>query len=235
MRYVYYHCTNSRGYCNEPYVREEDLTQIIAKELERLHIKPEVMAVMVKALRESQEEKKDYHSEAIDRLNAEFKELEAKVDTAYEDRLNGHIDVIHYEKKTKELIERQQRIAGDIKRLGNANQSYFEAGIQLLEVAQRAKEIFLEREGQERQRFLKLLFAKAHWKHRTLTIEFDNPFNLIALSNSKTLTGVSKKADKEEQTKIWRRERDSNPRYLAVNLISSQAHSTTLPSLRIEH
>ena len=32
--------------------------------------------------------------------------------------------------------------------------------------------------------------------------------------------------------KNWRREWDSNPRYLAVRLISSQVHSTTLPSLR---
>ena len=30
----------------------------------------------------------------------------------------------------------------------------------------------------------------------------------------------------------WRREWDSNPRYLAVRLISSQVHSTSLPSLR---
>ena len=30
----------------------------------------------------------------------------------------------------------------------------------------------------------------------------------------------------------WRREWDSNPRYLAVRLISSQVHSATLPSLR---
>src|SRR5690349_13885859 len=33
--------------------------------------------------------------------------------------------------------------------------------------------------------------------------------------------------------KFWRRERDSNPRYLAVRLISSQVHSTTLPPLLI--
>src|ERR1035437_11019677 len=30
----------------------------------------------------------------------------------------------------------------------------------------------------------------------------------------------------------WGREWDSNPRYLAVRLISSQVHSATLPSLR---
>ena len=33
----------------------------------------------------------------------------------------------------------------------------------------------------------------------------------------------------------WRRGWDSNPRYLAVRLISSQVHSTTLPPLRVEN
>ena len=34
--------------------------------------------------------------------------------------------------------------------------------------------------------------------------------------------------------KIWRRERDSNPRWVAPHLISSQAQSTTLSSLRAD-
>ena len=34
---------------------------------------------------------------------------------------------------------------------------------------------------------------------------------------------------------FWRRGWDSNPRYLAVRLISSQVHSTTLPPLQVEN
>ncbi len=212
-RYIYYHCTNSRGYCYEPYVKQEDLTQMIAKELEQLYIKPEQLKTMTKALLESHQDEKEFHNVALDRLNGEFKEVQTKIDTVYEDRLSGHIDVFQYERKTKELRERQQRIAGDIKRLGNANQNYLESGVRLLEVASNAKEIFLKLEGFERQKFLRLIWAKAHWKHRTLTIEFESPFSLIALSNSQIPTGIRKKSRLEAENKIWRRERDSNPRY----------------------
>ena len=39
---------------------------------------------------------------------------------------------------------------------------------------------------------------------------------------------------KNRPSKIWRRERDSNPRWVAPHLISSQAQSTTLSSLRTD-
>ena len=39
---------------------------------------------------------------------------------------------------------------------------------------------------------------------------------------------------KNRPSKIWRRERDSNPRWVAPHLISSQAQSATLSSLRAD-
>tara|TARA_B100000674_G_scaffold28889_1_gene20331 strand:+ start:4919 stop:5080 length:162 start_codon:yes stop_codon:yes gene_type:complete len=42
-----------------------------------------------------------------------------------------------------------------------------------------------------------------------------------------------KKALSDERAFVLRRERDSNPRYIAVRWFSRPVHSTTLPSLQV--
>ena len=42
-RYVYYHCTGSKGRCGDPYVREEQLLGEVARGLDQLVIAPETL------------------------------------------------------------------------------------------------------------------------------------------------------------------------------------------------
>jgi len=37
-RYVYYHCTRGRGVCGDTYVREEDLSRLLADVVKRIQV-----------------------------------------------------------------------------------------------------------------------------------------------------------------------------------------------------
>ena len=57
----------------------------------------------------------------------------------------------------------------------------------------------------------------------------EKPTNTGVLSGANAST---KRREKSSLQKIWRRERDSNPRYVAVYTLSRRAPSATRPSLR---
>ena len=98
-RYVYYHCTGYKGKCPEPYTREEVLEKKFADFLKSLYFDDEVLEWVTKALRQSHEDEKRHHDEAIARLQAEYKKLQNRIDAMYEDKLDGRIDVAFFDRK----------------------------------------------------------------------------------------------------------------------------------------
>lgn len=81
-RYVYYHCTGFRGKCPEPFVREEVLEAKFTEVLLRIAFDDEVTALVADALRESHQDQKRFHAEAVARLQAEQTKLQNRIDGA---------------------------------------------------------------------------------------------------------------------------------------------------------
>jgi Recombinase zinc beta ribbon domain/Recombinase len=79
-RYVYYRCTGYKGRCPEKYAREEAIADQFATALESLRLGDEVTEFIVKALRESHQEEKQFHEEALTRLSAEHAQLQNRPD-----------------------------------------------------------------------------------------------------------------------------------------------------------
>ena len=99
-RYVYYHCTGYADKClGEPatcrrrYVREEVLEQQFTELLGRLQFDAEVLEWVREALHASHADEKREHDAAIERLQAEHRRLQARLDAMYVDKLDGHVDV----------------------------------------------------------------------------------------------------------------------------------------------
>ena len=91
-RYVYYHCTGYRGKCLEPYTREETLEDRFAGRLGDLVIPPEIIAWLQDELVTSDMREEGERHQALRRYEAELDRLGARLDTLYEDRLDGRTD-----------------------------------------------------------------------------------------------------------------------------------------------
>ena len=79
-RYVYYHCTGYKGKCPEPYTREAALEGQFADALSCLALDPDVLEWVTTALRQSHQDEKRFHDEAIARLQAEHVVLQNRLD-----------------------------------------------------------------------------------------------------------------------------------------------------------
>ena len=90
-RNVYYHCTSFRGRCGNTYVREEELSRLFEDVVRRVQIPAEVADWIAEALRESHDDKERFHRPAVMRLQQQYLSVQAKLDRAYEDRLDGKV------------------------------------------------------------------------------------------------------------------------------------------------
>jgi site-specific DNA recombinase len=132
------------------------------------------------ALTQSHVDERQEHEAAIGRLQAEYDRLQNRIDDAYVDKLDGRIDAAFFD-----------RMSADWRRDQEADQSYLEEGVQLLELARNAQRLFAKQEAKEKRRLLGFLVSNCSWKGGELTAELRQPFDLL----EKTIaTAQTKKA-----------------------------------------
>ena len=150
-RYVYYHCTGyadkcqgNPASCRRKYVREEALEKQFTELLGRLKFDDEVLDWVRDALHASHADERREHGEAIKRLQAEYKRLQDRINAMYVDKLDGLIDTAFFEKMSNQWREEQNRCLREIERHQNADKSYMDEGVQLLDLARNAQRLFDE-------------------------------------------------------------------------------------------
>ena len=179
-RYVYYHCTGNKGKCPEPYVREGALEAQFTAALRRLKFDDQVLAWVKQALRQSHADERREHEECIARLQAEHTKLQRRLDAMYDDKLDGVIDEAFFRRKADECRVEQAKLSDEIERHRQANQNYIEDGARLLDLANKAAELFEKQPASEKRKLLRFVLSGCTWKNRQLGFEYRKPFDLIA-------------------------------------------------------
>jgi DNA invertase Pin-like site-specific DNA recombinase len=180
-RYVYYHCTGYKGKCPEPYTREEVLEKRFTELLKGISFSQEVLTWVTQALRESHGDECKCHEEAIAKLQREHRRIQDRIDSMYMDKLDGRIDNDFFDRKATEFRSEQCSVMRDIETHQNANQSYIEGGIRLLDLAQRAHLLFENQPPAEKRKLLDFVLSNCRWKGGQLEAEYRKPFDLLAV------------------------------------------------------
>jgi site-specific DNA recombinase len=211
-RYVYYHCTGYKGKCAEPYTREEVLEKAFTGLLKGISFSEDVLTWVMKALRESHRDEKHFHDEAIVKLQREHRRLQDRIDAMYMDKLDDRIDNAFFDRKAGEFRSEQGRIMRDINAHQNANRSYIEEGIKLLELSRKAAQLFESQPPSEKRKLLDFVLSNCSWKGGNLEAKYRQPFDLIASAALSDRHLKSEHGPENGNFDNWRRERDSNPR-----------------------
>ncbi len=179
-RYVYYHCTGYKGKCEEPYVREEVISEKFSEVLGRLTFGDAVLSWVTKALRESHADEQKEHDAAIARLQAEHDRLQRRLHAMYVDKLDDRIDRSFYVQMSEQWQLEQDKLMQEIVRHQAADRSYLEEGVRLIELAHGAQRLFAKQEPREQRRLLDFVLSNSTWKNGELTPTFRQPFDLIS-------------------------------------------------------
>jgi hypothetical protein len=209
---VYYHCSGYKGKCPEPYVREEVLEEQFAAFLERLHFDEEVLNWVTEALRQSHEDGKSFHDQALARLQAEYGKLQNRLDAMYVDKLDGRVEEAFYDRKAAEWQAEQTRLLRLMEEHQVANHSYLADGVRLLDLARRAGELFRSQPAISKRRLLDFLLSKSVWAGGELRAEFRQPFDLIAVTAEADRVETASGEASEGRLEKWLPERDTKKR-----------------------
>jgi len=95
------------------------------------------------ALHASHADERREHEEAIKRHQAEFKRLQDRINAMYVDKLDGLVDTAFYERMSNQWREEQNRCQREIERRQNADKSYKDEGVALLDLAVEPQQVVL--------------------------------------------------------------------------------------------
>jgi site-specific DNA recombinase len=217
QRYIYYHCTGyadkcqgNPASCRRKHVREEALEAQFTELLGRLRFDGEVLEWVRDALHASHADERREHEEAIKRHQAEHKRLQDRINAMYVDKLDGLVDTAFYEKMSNQWREEQNRCQREIDRHQNADKSYKDEGVALLDLARNTQRLFAMQEPREKRRLLNFLLSNCTWEDGEVVATFRQPFDMLAETATAAALIEAGKNAKSAKSEIWLGNLDSN-------------------------
>ena len=218
-RYVYYHCTGyadkcqgNPASCRRHYVREELLEKQFTELLGRLKFDDEVLEWVREALHASHGDERREHEDAIKRHQAECKRLQDRIHAIYVDKLDGLIDTAFFDKMSNQWREEQNRCQREIERYQNADKSYKDECVALLDLARNSQRLFAKQEPREKRRLLHFLLSNCTWEDGEVVATFRQPFDMLAQTANAAARLEADETAKSAKTEIWLADLDSNQR-----------------------
>jgi len=185
------------------YVPQEEIERDFERVLRMIVIDEEVAGWVATALRQSHSEQKRFRETEIKKLNAEHERVQKAVDTLYEDRIEGRIDLAFFERKSQQWRDEQSAIRRDIERHQTATESFMEAGVRIIELSQKLHSMFLRQPAHEKRRLLDFVVSNCSWKDGRLTPTFRQPFDMLAIAVAKNLPSELVSEVPSEKNEKW--------------------------------
>ena len=184
---VYYHCTMYGGKHQKitgkraEWIREDELTELFGNMFKGVQIPQDVLEDVLKTLKDSHQDKINYFNTITTQLNTEYQKYQNRIDQIYEDKLDGTISREEYDKRKEDYRTKQQSIRQKLETLEKADETYFTSASTLLNLANRACEIFLGSEMDEKRQLLGFVLQNCTFDGKNLDFTLKKPFDTLAL------------------------------------------------------
>lgn len=189
-KYNYLSCSKYKGNCDAVMVKEEIILEQVKDIFKKLVIPQNVLDKITVYLQNSLEAKKDYQKNEIELLQKEASATQRKLDTLLEMRLSQSITTSEYDKKARELKQRQLEINERQKFHLEADEKFTVTLTTLLDLASRAYELFESSKVEQKRRLINFLLYNLELKGEKLTFSIRKPFDMfIDLGNCSEWSG----------------------------------------------
>ena len=128
----------------------------------------------------SHKDEQEYHSSQIKTLQEQYNKLQRRLDRIYMNKLDEVVTTEFYQEKTNEWKNEQNSILVNINKHKDANTNYFEKGIKILELTQKAYSTYLEQNNTGKRNLLNILLSNCTLNDGNLYPIYRKPFSLIA-------------------------------------------------------
>jgi site-specific DNA recombinase len=194
-RWVYYHCTHFKECSQIGSVREEIIEEQIIEFFNSLSLGENTTAWLKEKLKESHSEEIKFRESSLIHLNNSLMQIRKRLDRVYDDKIDGVIDEDTYTRKREEYLTHHEDLKNQIKNHEIADKKYVDFGCLVLDIANRAGEIYKVRNAQDKRYLLNLVFSNLLLKDKKVQFSLKNIFQAVS---------------SYQKTKDWLPSQDSN-------------------------
>ncbi|RLC33154.1 hypothetical protein DRH14_05345 [Candidatus Shapirobacteria bacterium] len=177
--HVYYHCTQYNGKHGAKWLREESITEQIGNVFKKLQIPDYVLKQIVTSLQTSHEGKVNFRETQYRQLTEEREKYTKRLEKIYIDKLDGRITDDEYDKFYQLFREKVAEIDTRLEMLQEAEDNYYVSAKYLLELANRAYELFKNSEAEERRQLIKLVLSNLRVEEKFVRYDAIKPFDTL--------------------------------------------------------
>ena len=181
----YYHCTNYKKIHGKVlFVREEDLLAPIYKVLKNIQLPDKRIQEITEDLKKTHEAKNRFHEQSLTGLRKEYDRIENRISRLFDLRIDDQsITKDMFNKKLKEYKEKQAEIEEEMQRYTQADENFYITANTVLNLAQRAEQIFESSEIDEKRQLLNFLLQNLELQGRKLSFKLKTPFDTVFQMN----------------------------------------------------
>lgn len=135
-------------------------------------------------LKKSYAHEREFFKHSQEALRNELDQIQSRLSKLIDMHLDGGIDSETYHLKLEEYKKRQREITAEMKAHVNADETCLIKAQTVLDLAKRAKEIFISSKMPEKQQLLNFVFSNLKLDGRKLLVTLREPFlTLCAMSH----------------------------------------------------
>ena len=180
-RYIYYHCTNGRGKCEQPHIRQEKLSDLLVSVVDDVRIPEDVVKELMEAIRGGEKKRREHLATKLEALTAKMGSVQKTRGKAYIDRLNGGLREERWRRLDDEWEGELDRLQQEQRGLeqalrGRASDDAAEA----FELLEHASELYSSQSALEQADALKILVSNCTLTGEKLGPNYRKPFDLVA-------------------------------------------------------
>lgn len=178
--HVYYHCTEFRGKHGAAWFREEEITRQLSNVFQSLQIPEDILSNITEVMTAVHQEKITFQDQQFNDLTRQRKELTKMMDNLYLDKLKGSITVKDYDRFYETFREQLHEITNRLRQLEEAENNYYITSKYLLDLANRAYDLFVGSEVDEKRELIKLVLQNFEITGKNIVWELHKPFDILA-------------------------------------------------------
>jgi len=180
-KYVYYHCTKGRGKCQQPYIRQEKLSDLLFSVVDNVRIPQEIVAKLLAEIRSGETARREKLAQEAAEIRKEREQLDLTRKKAYIDKLNGGIANQRWRALDKEWAEQDVVLADRLAVLEEGlKSSAADSASEAFELLEHASELFSEQSPEEQAKGLRILVSNLTLTGEKVEPNYRKPFDLVA-------------------------------------------------------
>lgn len=182
--YYYYHCTQYNGKHGASWLTEDEITEQVGQVFKKMQLPQDVLEDITESLKSVHKGKSEFREIQFKSLTDEKEKYSKRLENLYLDKLDRSITPNEYDKFYNEFREKVEDIDSKLAKLQSAEDNYYLTSNYVLQIANKAYELFKSSEIEEKRQLLKFTLQNLTLDGKIVRFDAQKPFDAIINSSN---------------------------------------------------